>query len=134
MHKNSLPDLKELTLNQRVALVRRFMGYSQNYMAEYFGMKNSTYSQKERKGTIDCDFLIKYCDLFDIDIRLMLYGEVPPTEPIYITVPAEPPKSNPMPEFKLSKREENLLSILSNFSAKKRNLVYEFVDQLRKKK
>lgn len=131
--------LKTLTLNQRIAHIRKINGHSQEKAAKAFGIKTSTYSQKERRGFITCEFLIEFCRYFDVDSRLILYGEVPeetaPSPPL-------PPIENPTtkgttiipPGIILGARQKCLLTILQNFHKCEREATYKFVDVLRKSK
>ncbi len=50
-------------------------GYTQEELGNLLGMKTSTYSQFERKGKVDSLMLKKLATIFDIDIKLLLYGE-----------------------------------------------------------
>ena len=63
---------KDETINQRIARYRKAVGYSQKEMADFLGEKHSTYAQKERCGTIDCDTLIKISYILGMDINIMV--------------------------------------------------------------
>ena len=137
MQRKNPPDFNSMTINQRIASIRKLKGYSQSDLAEAFGIKVSTYSQKERKGIIDCKFLIKFCDYFNIDIRLMLYGEeVVATLKTPIDVP--PPQPPKMPEkpieiepgIIIGARQKNLLKIFHYFPKSKRELAYKIINEL----
>ena len=65
------------TINQRVAMYRKLLGYSQSQIAEMLGKKSSTYSQCERTGTFTCETIMSLAEIFDADVRVLLYGEIP---------------------------------------------------------
>ena len=44
-------------------------------MAELLNIKTSTYSQKERKGKITAEEIVKIADILDINVDILLYGE-----------------------------------------------------------
>ena len=43
-------DLSQLAVNERIKFLRKQKNYNQEQMGKFFGIKTSTYSQKERKG------------------------------------------------------------------------------------
>jgi len=127
--------LKGLTINQRIAHFRKINDYNQERMAKIFRTKTSTYSQRERKGNITCEFLIEFCHYLDVDIRLLLYGKIPEgTEAPLPQLPQTPSPKEPIiisPGIIVGARQKNLLKILHYFSKKEREAVYKFVDMLR---
>ena len=106
------------TVNQRITKYRRFRGYTQAQMAEWLGMKSSTYSQCERKGKISCEQIISISKILDLDVGVLLYGEEKIKSPI--TPPQEP-------EFTLM--EKNLIKIIRNLKKQDRKDVFEFIQQ-----
>ena len=62
------------SINERIAKYRRFAGYSQEQVANYLGIKSSTYSQRERLGNVTCDFLIKVAEFLNISPVVLLLG------------------------------------------------------------
>ncbi len=106
------------TINQRVTKHRRFRGYTQAQMAEWLGMKSSTYSQCERIGKISCEQIISISEILDLDVGVLLYGEEK------IKPPIKPPKE---PEFTLM--EKNIIKIIRNLKKQDRKDVYEFIQQ-----
>ena len=121
-------NLKDKTVNERIAIYRRLFGYSQAELAELLGMKSSTYSQMERKGRIYTDILLKIAETLDIDPKILLCGEkdtadvlVPPPPPTNPT--PEPPEPNPHfiyepPERPLTNLEENVLKMFRSLKKK----------------
>ena len=112
-------DINE-TVNKRIARYRRVAGLKQKEMAELLGMKFSTYSEKERNGTIESDFLLKIATILDIDPILLLCGDKK-WEPI-------------QPTFSLTKQEEILIRIMRDMKPNYRDSAYEVVYALSKSK
>ena len=63
-------------INQRVARYRKLKDLNQTQMADFMGIKTSTYSQKERKGKITAEEIVKIADILNINVNALLYGEV----------------------------------------------------------
>ena len=104
------------TVNQRVARYRRAAGLNQKEMAKLLGMKFSTYSEKERKGVIDCGFLLDIAKIININPNILLNGEGSPTSPaLYIT-----------------NQEESLIRIMRDMKPEYRDLAYELLYVLSK--
>ena len=66
---------RDLTINKRIIHYRKLAGYSQSDMAEAMGMKETTYAQQERKGTLSATFVIKVSRILNIDINTLFFGE-----------------------------------------------------------
>lgn len=105
------------TINQRVAMYRKLLGYSQSQIAEMLGKKSSTYSQCERTGTFNCDTIISLAEIFNVDVRVLLYGEIPDT----ILPPPPPPKP------KYTATEQNIIKIIRNLPKNKRDDVLNYI-------
>ncbi len=71
-----MKNLKEMSINERIIYFRKFLRFTQTDMAEELGIKCSTYSQLERKGKITCERLIEISKILNVDIFVLLYGEV----------------------------------------------------------
>lgn len=111
------------SINKRICAYRKSLRFTQAYVAEKLGIKTSTYSQKERCGKIDSESLIKIADLFEVDVRLLLYGSVQPAE------------NKPDPNIlELSNKERILLAIFRNLSPKQKQSVLDFAYQTFKQK
>lgn len=107
------------TINQRVAMYRRLLGYSQSQIAEMLGKKSSTYSQCERMGTFNCDTIISLAEIFDVDVRVLLYGEKPDT-----ILPPPPP-----PQPKYTTTEQNIIKIIRNLPKHKRDDILNYISE-----
>lgn len=115
------------TINQRIALYRKLANLTQTEAAEKMGMKCSTYSQMERKGTISSERLIMLADIFGVKPEVLLYDTKVQASEQNIFSPSESasgiklrqslPFSNsdsgPSP-FIITHKEENIIKILRN--------------------
>ena len=54
------------SINQRIILYRKMANLTQTEVAEKMGMKCSTYSQMERKGSISTERLLALADIFGV--------------------------------------------------------------------
>ncbi len=72
-------DFEQKTVNERVAFFRKAKNFSQTVMAERLGIKTSSYSQMERKGSITCERLIKIAQILQVDAYVLLYGKQHPS-------------------------------------------------------
>ncbi len=113
------------TINQRIARYRKLRGYSQAYVADYLGLKSSTYSQRERSNDISCDMLIKLAFLLEIDVRELLFGNYYK----FTFPPPEEKKPEPEPEIKYTTTEKNIIKILRNMPASTRKETIIYINQ-----
>ena len=60
-------------INQRIALYRKMANLTQTEVAEKMGMKCSTYSQMERKGSISTERLLVLADILGVTPEMLLY-------------------------------------------------------------
>ena len=117
------------TINQRIALYRKLANLTQTEAAEKMGMKCSTYSQMERKGSISAEKLLALSDLFGVTPEMLLFdtrsvSNLPVTE-----APTEPKPETQMTfrqtvpysgtsygasSFIFTHKEENIVKILRN--------------------
>ncbi len=105
-----------LEINQRVKAERKKQGYTQRFIAQALGTKESTYSQMERSGNISAKTLIKIANILNVDIRYFLYGDKD-YKPEQIT------KTNDY-----TVQEEGVIKILRNFNSKDRNDVLNYIE------
>ena len=61
------------SINQRIALYRKMANLTQTEVAEKMGMKCSTYSQMERKGSISTERLLVLADILGVTPEMLLY-------------------------------------------------------------
>ena len=63
----------DASINQRIALYRKMANLTQTEVAEKMGMKCSTYSQMERKGSISTERLLTICKILGVTPEMLLY-------------------------------------------------------------
>ena len=60
-------------INKRITYYRKKNKLPQAEVAKMLGMKTNAYSRAEREGNIPCDMAIKLAEIFDIDVKSLLY-------------------------------------------------------------
>jgi transcriptional regulator with XRE-family HTH domain len=63
----------EKGINNRITYYRQKCKLSQREVAEKVGMKSNAYSRAEREGNIPCNMAIKLAEIFEIDVKELLY-------------------------------------------------------------
>lgn len=140
------------SINERIRKYRISKKLKQSELGEKLGLKCSTYSQMERKGTISVEMALKIAKILEIDPALIIYGnetedklEFTPIKPQKVTANApmtvidgiygEVKKKETESEFpfELSNTEKNIISIYHNLSKPKQRQIREFIDEIRKK-
>ena len=106
-------NMKE-TINERIAKYRRLRHITQDEMAEILDMPSSTYGNKEKRGKIDCEFLIKISEILNVDIRSLLF------ENEFEDKTAVTPKTN------ITDDEWNLIALYRIVSEEKKNRILQF--------
>lgn len=110
-------------INARIASIRKLRGYKQADIAEFLGLKTSTYSQMERNGNITGEMIIKIAKIFDIDPRIILCGEEETETP-------PPPDPIDPPIGKLKNSEENIIKIIRNLNKEKHEMVFDAISRI----
>ena len=129
------------TINERIALYRKMASLTQTEVAEKMGMKYSTYSQMERKGTISAERLRALADILGVRPEVLLYGkeEKASGELDFTAAHTEAPQTlrqpvnfndgfSPAP-FVANRKEENILKILRNLPKSDYDEVIEFINK-----
>ena len=115
------------TVNQRVAIYRKMANLTQTEAAERLGMKCSTYSQMERKGSISAERLLALADIFGVKPDVLLYdtkfqspgqvnflsNESATGSQLRQSVPFSDTNFGPSP-FIVTHKEESIIKILRN--------------------
>ena len=60
-------------INKRIIYYRKKCGLTQIEVAQKLGIKSTTYSQTERENNISCEMAIKLAEIFNIDVKYLLY-------------------------------------------------------------
>ena len=61
------------SINRRIAIYRKMANLTQTEVAEKMGMKYSTYSQMERKGSISSERLLALSKILGVSTEMLLY-------------------------------------------------------------
>ena len=115
------------TISQRIALYRKLANLTQTEAAEKMGMKCSTYSQMERKGSISAERLLALADIFGVKPDVLLYdtkfqspgqvnflsNESATGSQLRQSVPFSDTNFGPSP-FIVTHKEESIIKILRN--------------------
>lgn len=131
--------MKDKDINARILAYRRIKKVSQQDVADYLGIKVSTYSQMEREGIITCEKLIKIAEFLNVDIRCFLYGfeyEMPKIE-IKEEVQKTDKKKSLKNEFEnneFTKKEYNYLVAIKNLEKRKSDFIMKLAIGLVQKK
>ncbi len=62
-------------INSRIKKIRNDLKLTQLDVANALGMNLSTYSQREREGNNEAEFLIELSKIFNVDVKQLLYNE-----------------------------------------------------------
>ncbi len=130
-------------LNQRLVKFRKLADLNQTDVAEKLNIKCSTFSQMERSGTVSAERFFKLAKIYGVSPCQIFYGEEPCKkdiipQPAVAEIPAPIELHQPAPVkpkeqfFVVTKKEENLLKIIRNFSKPDYNRVIEFIDSIYK--
>lgn len=131
----------DLEVNKRIKETRKKLHYTQGQVAEYMGMKCSTYSQMERKGSISVERAKKLAEILGADPDYIIYGQqqndsvdFSPETPV--SLPVNDPQSfldmikNGQEELVLTNREKN---IIKNYRELKENDKKDLWDYIQSK-
>lgn len=110
-------------VNNRIKEIRKSHHYTQAQVAELMGLKTSTYSQMERKGTISVDMAVKLASILDTDPAYIIFGEIKPSEIDFSPAAQTVLSANDNQAFleQIKKGEEQLI-----LSIKEKNIIKNF--------
>lgn len=107
-----------LIVNENVATYRKIRGYKQSDIADILDMKQSTYSQMERKGNIPAMTLWHIAKILDVPIQNFFDNS-------HANQPDDP--FNPEEFSPLTNKEKGAITIIRNLSKPKQDEVYDFI-------
>lgn len=130
------------TINQRIALYRKLANLTQTEAAEKMGMKCSTYSQMERKGSISAERLLALADIFGVKPDVLLYdtkfqspgqvnflsNESATGSQLRQSVPFSDTNFGPSP-FIVTHKEESIIKILRNLPKSDYDEIISLINQ-----
>ena len=119
------------TLNQKLAKLRNDNHLTQTDVADRLNIKCSTFSQMERNGIISAERFFKMSEIYGVSPCKIFYGYEPckPPENPNILKQPEPPKPE-RTTVVLTKKEENMIKMLHNFSKDNYNRVMKLVQDI----
>ena len=112
-------------INKRVVQYRKQAHLTQSEVAEYLGMKSSTYSQMERVGDISAEKIIKLAEVFNVDVRCLLYEEKD------FENSQSPTPIKELYDFPMPNSLKSICKIYNTFPKSKQKCLCNFVDYLR---
>ena len=129
------------TINQRVIKCRRLLNMTQTDVADRMGLKCSTYAQMERKGIISAERLLMIAEIFEVSPAYLLSGEedskysasslAESAEQNSENILKQPQPALPQKEvFVITKKEENLVKMIRNFSKPNYNRVIKLIETI----
>ena len=130
------------TINPRIALYRKLANLTQTEAAEKMGMKCSTYSQMERKGSISAERLLALADIFGVKPDVLLYdtkfqspgqvnflsNESATGSQLRQSVPFSDTNFGPSP-FIVTHKEESIIKILRNLPKSDYDEIISLINQ-----
>ena len=123
------------SINQRIALYRKMANLTQIEVAEKMGMKCSTYSQMERKGSISTERLLVLADILGVTPEMLLYDtpaanqfDFSAAEAVTNSLNQRSDPFSPAP-FIPTHKEESIIKILRNLPKSYYDEVVRFIDQ-----
>ena len=132
-------DFSQLTVNERIRFLRKLKNYTQEQMGEFFGIKTSTYSQRERKGSFTAEDVKIVCEVFRVDPNVIVFGKPHPKQEM---TDLEKEKLEAEIEEKYRQKYEKyesitlkdikMLQLINLLNRKKRDMVHEFAYSLYK--
>ena len=126
-------------INQRIALYRKMANLTQTEVAEKMGMKCSTYSQMERKGSISSERLLTLSKILGVKPEMLLYdsledkkidfsgNEISASTLNQTNNPFSTGSYSPAP-FIATHKEESIIKILRNLPKPQYDEVINFID------
>ena len=72
--------MTELTVNERIRLLRKLENLNQEQMGKFLGIKTSTYSQKERRGYFTAEDVKIVCEVLGVDPNVIIFGKSHPKQ------------------------------------------------------
>ena len=112
-------------INARIASIRKLREYKQADVAEFLGIKVSTYSQMERKGNITGEMILRLAEIFDVDPKIILCGEEIEETPVSVPTTVSDP-----PQIMLTNSESNVIKILRNLNKSKQEQVFDAISKI----
>ena len=131
-------DIRNLSINERVAYCRKLSGFSQIKLAKSLDMKPNTYSTMERSGTFSAVKIVEIAQILGISPNLLFLG-IEQDEPVVVLHESfkEANKKVAQPEFagfdynpiEYTRKEEQHFRIVHNLPNKYKQEVFDFIQE-----
>ena len=128
-----------LSVNDRIKEARKNKNYSQEQVGDFIGMKCSTYSQMERKGSISVEKALKLAEVLEADPYYIIFGK--PKEELIDFSPVNPEMlavnspsnfiemiKNGEDELVLTHNEKNFIKNFRHLKPKDRDDVIKYLE------
>ena len=106
-------------LNARVIYYRKMADKTQQEVADFLGIKVSTYSQREREGNLTVECVLKICECLKVHPLILICGEIPEI-PVKII--------EKEPDF--THQEKNMIECMRFMNQKQRDYLYKHAVQI----
>ncbi len=135
---------QDYSINEGIRKLRLSKNYSQKKVADMLGIKSSTYSQMERRGTIPATKIKALSRILGVDYNILLDGKPDPERKIAVTdveelsdILIKKLEANYRNRYcfleNISDTELSFLRIIFCLNKKQRHLVYEYANKILKK-
>lgn len=122
----------DLSINERIAAFRRLSGLSQKQMANVLGIKPSTYSRMETKGSFKPEVLVKIAQILNVPIEEILYADPPkPVTEEFTPTKAAQPKPNFFEDTRyiFTKEDTRIIKAINSLPKERKDLVLKFIEE-----
>ena len=134
-------DLSQLAVNERIKFLRKQKNYNQEQMGKFFGIKTSTYSQKERKGYFTAEDVKIVCEVFKVDPNVIIFCKPHPMQEMTdlkiqeLEKEIEEKYRQKYEKYEtITRRDLRMLKLINFLSRKKQDMVFEYAYALFKNK
>ena len=134
-------DLSELAVNERIKFLRKLNKLNQEQMGKFFGIKTSTYSQKERRGYFTAEDVKIVCEVFKVDPNVIIFGRPHPKQEAIdeekekLAAEIEEKYRKKYEKYEtITRRDLRMLKLINFLSRKKQDMVFEYAYSLFKNK
>lgn len=124
-------------VNERIRDLRKKKGWSKKHIAKMLNMKYTTYVRLEDSGNINTYMLKKFAEIFSIDVKFLLYGEIACNKfnkPEKIDTSLKNTQKliigYELSDMTLTVLEKNIIKIMRFFNKEDREKVLDLINQI----
>ncbi len=118
------------SVNERIVKYRNLANLTQTEIAEKLDIKCSTYSQMERQGIVSAERLFKLSEIFGVSPCQLFKGEEPCKNSDTNFLKSPEPEFPKTEVFVATKKEQNIIKIMREFSKADYNRVMELIQDI----